>query len=67
MGKLNDFSRNLSRVFFCMLGTKTINNLEVHLYGNPKQNYQKRVFFSVLHAKEPYIWETKGHYEKRVL
>ncbi len=26
-------------VFFSMLGTKTINNKELNLYGNPKQTY----------------------------
>ncbi len=32
-------------VFLSMLVTKTINNIEVILCGNPKQNYFKRVFF----------------------
>ncbi len=27
-----------------MLGTKMLNNMKVTLYGNPKQNYWKRVF-----------------------
>ncbi len=27
-----------------ILGTKTINNMKVTLYGNPKQNCWKRVF-----------------------
>ncbi len=39
MGKINDFFRNLSQVFFSLLGTKTINNKEAPLYWNPKQNY----------------------------
>ncbi len=38
-------------VFFSMLVTKTINNIEVILCGNPKQNYFKRVFFRVLRRK----------------
>ncbi len=41
-------------VFFSILGTNTINNMEVNLYGNPKQNYWKRVFsvFYVENAKK---------------
>ncbi len=40
-------------VFFSMLGTNTIKPKEVNLYGNPKQNYWKRVFsvFYVENAK----------------
>ncbi len=40
-------------VFFRVLGTKTIDNMKVTLYGNPKQNYWKRVFsvFYVENAK----------------
>ncbi len=30
-----------------ILGTKTINNMKVTLYGNPKQNYWKRVFYKI--------------------
>ncbi len=48
-----------------MLGTKTINNMEVTLYGNLKQNYWKRVFsvFYVKNAKKKDgnrpIWRNK--------
>ncbi len=41
-------------VFFSKLGTKTINNMEVTLYGNLKQNYWKRVF-SVFYVEKRYI------------
>ncbi len=45
MGKLNDF--------LSILDIKTINNMEALLYGNPKQNYCKRVF-SVFYVEKRY-------------
>ncbi len=58
--------------FLCMLGTKTINNIEVTLYGNPKLIYYKRVFFSVLRRKSLKRMQSnqyekiEKHYEKGI-
>ncbi len=43
------YQKSVFWVFFSMLGTKTINNKELTLYGKAKQNYWKRV--SVLRKK----------------
>ncbi len=55
-----------------MLGTKTINNMDFTLYGNPKQNCLKRVFFSVLRRKTLKRMQTNQykeideHYQKGI-
>ncbi len=33
------FQKHAFSVFFSLLGTKTINNIRIILYGNPKENY----------------------------
>ncbi len=71
MGKLNDFTNCLLNVFQ-HIGTKTINNMAVTLYGNPKQNYWKHVFsvFYVKNAKTDAnrpIWRNRKTLPKRYI
>ncbi len=47
MLKRNDITRKVSFESFSVLGTKTLKRMESSLYGNRKEHYQKRVFFSV--------------------
>ncbi len=64
MRKLNDLTRNMCfEFFFSMLGTKTINNKELTLYGNPKKKLLKTCLLSVLRRKTLKRMQTNQYQE----
>ncbi len=63
MLKRNDITRKVSFESFSVLGTKTLKRMESSLYGNRKEHYQKRVFFSVFSFLRIKILKKKKHIE----